>query len=69
MVGQVEGWDPLVTGAAEIHAALENSSGSVTGGEVFACTRVRPFLLPEVRNGVQYRHLGGIYRLLVKGEV
>lgn len=67
IVGQVNSWDPLLDAAAEIDAALDQADGTVTGGVVFGCTRVRPFLLPEVRNGVQYRHLGGVYRLLVKG--
>lgn len=67
VVGRTNSWDPLVTPAAEIEAALGNTAGDVPDGTVHACTRVRPFLLPEVRSGVQYRHLGGVYRLLVKG--
>lgn len=67
VVGRTNSWDPLVTAAAEIEEALADTDGTVPGGVVHACTRVRPFLLPEIRNGVQYRHLGGVYRLLVKG--
>lgn len=68
VVGRTNSWDSLVVPASEIDAALDDTAGSVTGGTVHACTRLRPFLLPEVRSGVQYRHLGGVYRLLVKGD-
>ena len=67
VVDRASSWDPLVVPASEIDAALDDTGGDVAGGTVHACTRLRPFLLPEVRNGVQYRHLGGVYRLLVKG--
>lgn len=68
VVGRTNSWDPLLTAAAEIDAALADTDGVVTpDGTIHACTRLRPFLLPEIRNGVQFRHLGGIYRLLVKG--
>lgn len=67
VVDRTNSWEPLVVPASEIDLALDNTAGDVPGGTVHACTRVRPFLLPEIRNGVQYRHLGGVYRLLVKG--
>lgn len=68
VVGRTNSWDPLLAAAAEIELALADTDGVVTpDGTIHACTRMRPFLLPEIRNGVQYRHLGGIYRLLVKG--
>ena len=68
VVDRANSWDPLLEPAAEIDGALDNTDGTVPGGTVHACTRVRPFLLPEIRNGVQFRHLGGVYRLLVKGD-
>ena len=67
VVDRTNSWDNLVVPASEIDAALDDTAGDVDGGTVHSCTRLRPFLLPEVRNGVQYRHLGGVYRLLVKG--
>ena len=68
VVDRTNSWDGLVVPASEIDAALDDTAGNVDGGVVHACTRLRPFLLPEVRAGVQYRHLGGVYRLLVKGD-
>lgn len=68
VVGRTNSWDPLVVPASEIDVALDDTGGAVSGGTVHACTRLRPFLLPEIRAGVQYRHLGGVYRLLVKGD-
>lgn len=67
VVEQTDSWEAVEPLADEIATALDNTGGTVDGGVVHSCTRVRPFLLPEIRNGVQYRHLGGVYRLLVKG--
>jgi hypothetical protein len=36
------------------------------GGSIIASYRESIFRLPEAQNGVQYRHLGGQYRLLVQ---
>lgn len=33
------------------------------GGRIISCIRQRPFRLPEITNGIQYRHLGGIYEI------
>lgn len=52
--------------AARIDALLEGSSGSPTGGLVIKCVRTNGFRGPEVNNGKEYRHLGGIYRLLAQ---
>lgn len=54
-----------------IDAVLHRSSGSVvlgsaTIGTVIACVRVQPFELTEDDEGIEWRHLGGIYRLMVQ---
>lgn len=53
----------LLTAAERIDAVLHRASGSVTGGAVIGAVRLRPFVLAETDGPVQYRHLGGIYRL------
>jgi len=49
-----------------IDALLHKASGSVADGQVLACVREEPFSLVEVIDGEQYRHLGGMYRVLVQ---
>lgn len=57
----------IKTLATRIDAVLHGSSGPATDGTVWACVRERPFTMPETGpGGVQYRHLGGMYRVLVK---
>lgn len=58
--------DPLQTLAERIDALLHRASGAVTGGQVIACVRVSPLELPELKNSVNYRHLGGVYQLQVQ---
>lgn len=57
----------LTTIANRIDVLLQAASGSAAGGLVLSCVREQPFALPETApGGLQYRHLGGIYRLFVK---
>lgn len=68
-VHQAESYaDPLQTLAERIDALLHRASGEVDGGRVIACVRVSPLEYPEVKNSVQYRHLGGIYKLQVQSS-
>lgn len=52
--------------ANRIDAVLHGKEGAVTGGNVWACVREQPFRLVENNGGQTIRHLGGIYRILVK---
>jgi len=44
---------------------LHRASGSVSDALILACVRQAPVQYVEVTNGIQYRHLGGIYRIQV----
>ncbi len=44
-------------------AALHDKEGTVAGGTIYECLRERAFSLVEDVEGVQYRHLGGFYRI------
>lgn len=56
----------LKTIATRIDAVLHGASGPATSGQVWACVREQPFSLAETApGGVQYRHLGGLYRVAV----
>jgi hypothetical protein len=52
--------------AQTIDVALHALAGSVAAGTVYACVREQPFELDETTEGVQYRHLGGLYRAFSK---
>lgn len=57
----------LITMADRIDAVLHGASGSNVEGNVWECVREREFRLTEVgADGRQYRHLGGLYRILAK---
>lgn len=55
----------LRTIADRIDANLKASSGGPAGddGVVFSAVREEPFRMNEPVDGVQWRHLGGIYRI------
>lgn len=54
--------------AKVIHTAMTSSNGSSVGdGAVLTSVRERAFKLAEFESGVQYRHLGGIYRIQAQG--
>ncbi len=56
----------LKTIADRIDAVLQAASGTVVDGTVVVCVREQPFSMVEVANERQYRHLGGVYRLIVQ---
>lgn len=51
--------------AAEIDQALTLQTGTAAGGSVIACVRAAPFSQAENVDGVEYRHLGGEYLVIV----
>lgn len=52
--------------ADRIDAVLHAASGVVVRGTVLGCVRQAPFVMVDPAKGVQYRQLGGIYRLWVQ---
>lgn len=56
-------WSTIAATADAIDQALHNTSQ----GDIAWCVRESPFSLIEVTDGVQYRHLGGLYRVRVTG--
>lgn len=61
-IAQTESTQSLEAVATAIDAVLEQASGS-EGGVTIGAVRESPFSLLEVSDGVQYRHLGGTYRI------
>lgn len=61
------GWTGNLESAANrIDTVLHGKEGVVSGGNIWACYREQPFRLIENNGGQQIRHLGGLYRILVK---
>ncbi len=53
--------------ADRIDALLHRQEGTIAGGGyIVASYREQLFRLPEAQNSIQYRHLGGQYRILVQ---
>ena len=71
VIVQASSWNTAQPIADAIDRALEGASGIVDAGEadqaeVLTVSRIGPFSLVEAVSGVQYRHLGGQYRLFVQ---
>lgn len=62
VIGQVTGDVALQTIANSIDSQIHKKTG--TG--VLSCVRESPFKMTEEVDGLQYRHLGGIYRIYVQ---
>lgn len=54
--------------ADQVDELLHGASGATTDGVVLACVREQPLALIEQQDGIEYRHVGGIYRLFVQQE-
>lgn len=52
--------------ADEVDRRLHKVSGEVDGAYITSSVRVSPFSDSQVRDGVSYRRLGGMYELLVQ---
>lgn len=52
--------------ADRIDELLHGATGTPSGGEVLGCVREGPLAYAEVTDGIEYRHLGGIYRIWVQ---
>lgn len=65
VIGQTEDWGDLEAEYAAVDAALDNQSGSTAVARV-SCSRQTEIQLVESDGpGPQWRHLGGLYTLLV----
>lgn len=54
---------PLKAIADRLDTLLQGTSGAVANGTVYSCMRERALAYVEVSDGVQYRHLGGLWRI------
>jgi hypothetical protein len=68
VIGQVASYGPLRVPANRIEALLHGKSGSTPDGTVISAVRESFVRYSEVDNGLQYRHLGGLYRLQMQSN-
>lgn len=70
VIGEGESFVALETIANRVDVLLHGKNNLlVDGGNIVECIRVRPTASVEViEGGLQYRHLGGIYQLMVQED-
>lgn len=66
VIGQTASTVSLEAIADEIDARLHRVSGTTTDAQVISSVRESSFHMAEAVQGVEYRHLGGLYQLLVQ---
>lgn len=66
VVGQGASMAALTAAADRLDTLLQGASGAVVDGAVLMCVRESPLAYAEVDSGVQYRHLGGLWRILAQ---
>lgn len=65
VVDRVRAFSVLQTAADRIDAVLHKQTGTALGHAIQACVRESPYSMVEDRGDVQWRHLGGSYRIWV----
>lgn len=68
VVGPTKSYAPLVPVYRRVHALLEGRTIPVEAGAgtVLTMGRVSGIQFPEQANGIEYRHLGGLYEALTQ---
>lgn len=68
-VTQSSSWDEVIPIAERIDYLIHRPGSVMTEARgSLSCIRDRPFQQPEVDGGLQYRHLGGIYRIRASAD-
>lgn len=67
-VGRAPSYATLKPIAKRIDELLHKAHGETDDGKVRACVREQPFKMVELIDGIEYRHLGGLYRLYMAGS-
>lgn len=67
IVGKTRSYGDVKPGADRIDTLINAKGGDTLAGDhIFSCVREEAFRQSELSSGVSYRHLGGIYRILVQ---
>lgn len=65
-VGQGGSFAPLKPIADRLDQLLQGASGTIVDGRVLMCVREQTVEYVEVDDGVQYRYLGGLWRIIAQ---
>lgn len=70
VVREGHGLAPILPIADRVDAVLQEANGETSTIRVLSCVRMEPFELlePQTESGVRYRHVGGIYRMMVQSK-
>lgn len=63
VTGDVKDYKPLVPAADRLDTILHGARGHASPVWVLSCVRESPFKQTDTDGDVQYRHLGGVYRV------
>jgi len=66
VVDRAQSYADMVPIYNQIDKLLHLATGTVADGVVLFTQRMQIFRFPEIDDAIQYRHLGGIYRLTVQ---
>lgn len=64
---QAESYASVIPLVDRIDALLHGKQGQVSDGVILGCKREQPIAYVEESDGLQYRHLGGLYRIEAQG--
>jgi hypothetical protein len=69
VIREGHGVAPLLPLADRVDELLHGANGTTSTVTIYECTRLEPFhLLEPDDSGVQYRHAGGIYRIMAQAK-
>lgn len=69
-VAQTNSWDVLTPIAKRIDQLIHRPGSTMLGdaGGSLTCTREMTHQMPEIADGLPYRHLGGVYRIRASAD-
>lgn len=68
VVAQSDSYASGIAIADRIDEVLHGAAGSKDGAYIASCVREQAIMLIEQSNGIEYRHVGGLYRLITYKE-
>lgn len=66
VIGKNHAYSELTDLASRIDTLIDRGQGTPTGGKVITCSRERTLRYAEETDGLIYRHLGGLYQIIVQ---
>jgi hypothetical protein len=64
VIGETADYGDLKAAVSRVDQLLHRSSGSAADGSVWVCVREQAIQMPDSVENRQYRHSGGLFRIL-----